>query len=149
MHEEVLSMTSAKEIEEKLFHQPLDNLIKRLSYMRRMERAWVLIEREYTNANLTLIKAARISGISKNHLNVCCRRATSFTFHQLLTRYRLSRAILAMKAKNYSLLEIALGNGFGSFASFERNFRNVMGVTPRCFKQSVISAELIGPFDKT
>lgn len=36
---------TTEEIEDKLFHQPLNNLISRLSYMRRLERAWLLIER--------------------------------------------------------------------------------------------------------
>jgi AraC-like DNA-binding protein len=57
--------------------------------------------------------------------------------------------MLAMKARNYSLLEIALDNGFGSLASFQRNFRRVMALNPRQFKRSVISDESIGLFDKT
>ncbi len=142
-------MESVHEIEGRLLLQPLCSLKARLSHSRRLERAWLLIQRDYTDVNLSLMKAARMSGISKNHLNVRCRQASSFTFHQLLTRYRLSQAIVRMKAKNDSLLEIALESGFGSLSSFQRNFRSVMGVSPGNFRRIGISAEQFGISKKT
>jgi two-component system response regulator YesN len=94
-----------------------------------------LIEGAYSDSSLDLDMAARISGISKNHLNILLRQTTAFTFHQLLTRYRLLRATAMMLRKNYSLDEIALQNGFGSLVTFERNFRCIIGDTPRRFRR--------------
>lgn len=124
----------ARSIEEKLFLEPLSKLIARLSYIRRLERAWQLIEADYADPKLTLEKAATISGTNKNHLNILFRRTTAFTFHQLLIRYRVLKAIIMMMNRNYSLLEIALQNGFGSLNTLERNFRNLLGATPKEFR---------------
>jgi AraC-like DNA-binding protein len=100
-------LKAVQKIEKKLFLQPLSQMITELSYLRRLERAWQLIERDYANPNLSLGKAALASGVSKNHLNVLFRQTTGFTFHQLLVRYRLLMASSMMRVKNYSLLEIA------------------------------------------
>lgn len=122
------------EIEKALFYQSLANLIAKLAYIRRLERMWQLIENEYADPALTLEKAAMASGINKNHLNVLLRETTNLTFHQLLIRYRVLKAVSMMRAKNYNLLEIALHNGFGSLNTFERNFRCLLGTTPKDFK---------------
>lgn len=132
---DVSSLKLSKEIEEILFLQSLSNLVARLSYDRRLERAWQMVERDYADSSLTLDEVATGSGANKNHLNVLIRRRTSLTFHQLLIRYRLARAVEMMLAKNYSILEIALENGFGSITTFERNFRAVIGTTPALFRR--------------
>lgn len=125
----------AKEIEEELFLQPLPNLVARLTYDGRLERAWRRVEKDYADPNLTLGDVASSSGANKNHLNVLFRQNTGLTFHQLLIRYRLARALEMMQARNYSILEIALENGFGSMNSFERNFRAVLGTPPGVFRK--------------
>ena len=125
----------ASEIEEKLFLQPLGNLIARLTYDGRLERAWRRVEKDYADPNLTLGDVASSSGANKNHLNVLFRQNTRLTFHQLLVRYRLARALEMMQTRNYSILEIALENGFGSVNTFERNFRVVLGTTPGVFRK--------------
>ena len=127
-------MVTMLEIEKTLFLESLTNLIARLVYIRRLERMWQLIENDYADPALTLEKAALASGINKNHLNVLLRQTTTFTCHQLLTRYRVLKAVGMMSAKDYNLLEIALHNGFGSLNTFERNFRCLLGTTPKDFK---------------
>lgn len=125
---------TTQDIEKRIFLQSLSSLITKLSYSRRLERTWQLIEENHTDCNLSLEEAAKLSGVSKNHLNVLCRQTTSFTFHQLLTRYRLLQAVGMMRSKNYSLLEIALQSGFGSLSSFERNFRRLLDSNPKQFR---------------
>jgi two-component system, response regulator YesN len=124
-----------QEIETELFLQPLSNLVAKLNYSRRLERCWKLIEVNYSDSNLDLEKAAKVSGISKNHLNILLRKTTAFTFHQLLTRYRLLRAMAMIMTRNYSLAEIAVQNGFGSLVAFQRNFQSILGDTPRRFRK--------------
>lgn len=126
------------ELEQKLFVESISDIRNRLSYFRRLERVWNLIETDYSDPDLTLEKAARVSGINKNHLNVLLRQTITLTFHQLLVRYRLFKAMDMMKHKNYSILEVALESGFGSLNTFERNFRNLIGLTPKVFKSEVI-----------
>ena len=124
-------------VERQLFLEPLPDLINRLSRVRRLESAWRLIEEHYTDPDLGLERAARKSGASKNHLNVLFRQETGFTFHQLLTRYRVLQAIEMMKIKNCSILDLALDNGFGSLSAFQRSFRRLIGNPPRYFRSKI------------
>jgi len=121
-------------IEQKLFSQPLSAVVANVCYFRRLERAWLLIERDFGDPTVSLGKAATVSGANKNHLNVLLRGTTGLTFHQLLIRYRVLKAISMMSDRNYSFLEIASESGFGSLNSFERNFRRLIGINPRDFK---------------
>lgn len=123
------------QIETKLFLQPLAGLVSKLSYFRRLERAWQLIEKDYKDNTLGLETAAKVSGISKNHLNVLLRQTTGFTFCKLLLRYRILRSTAMIRNKDYSLLEIVLENGFQSLTTFERQFHRLMGITPRQFRR--------------
>lgn len=124
------------ELEKKLFLQLFPYQIAGRSYDLRLERTWKLIETDYANSDLNLKKAAMIGGANKDHLNVLLRKATGLTFHQLLIRYRILKAMVMMKTQSYSLLEVALQNGFGSFNTFERNFRRLIGMTPKHFRKN-------------
>lgn len=124
-------------LEEELFKEPLRAVIGKLTYRRRLARTWQLVQAEYDSPALTLDRAGRESGVNKNHLNTLFRQTTSFTFHQFLVRYRILRAITIMPRKNYSLLEIALRVGFGSLTTFERNFRKLMGMSPKEFRANL------------
>jgi AraC family transcriptional regulator len=126
---------ATEELERKLFGQPLAGLTAKLRSSRRLKRCWQLIESHYEDPNLGLERAAKIAGISKNHLNVRLRLACDLTFHQLVIRYRLLRAIGAMARTNLTVLEIALANGFGSLSSFERQFRAIIGETPQSSRE--------------
>jgi len=128
---------SIQKVEKELFSRPLVDVVAELSYVRRLERVWQLVESDYTDPDLTLGKAARAAGTNKNYLNVLFRQATTFTFHQFLVRYRVLRAISVMRTRNYSLLEVALQSGFGSLNTFERNFRTLLRTTPRRFKLEI------------
>jgi len=125
-----------QEIEERLFLQPLSDLVTKINYFRRLERAWRVIETDYPDPKLNLERAARICGASKNHLNVMLRQTTGLTFHQLLIRYRLLRAITAMSSRNYTLGETALLAGFGSVNTLRRNFHNCYGDRLQRFRRS-------------
>jgi two-component system, response regulator YesN len=124
-----------QEIERKVFLQPLSDLVAKLRYDQRLQRAWQLIETDYSDPDLSLEKVARVSGINKNYLNALLRQTTLFTFHQILIRYRILKATRMMKNKNYTLLEIALLSGFGSLNTLERNFGLLLAMTPREFKR--------------
>jgi AraC-like DNA-binding protein len=126
-----------QEVEKELFSQPLSSLIANLSHLRGLNRAWELIQTHYSDHDLNLQDAATATGISKNHLNVLLRQATGLTFHQILIRYRVLMAIKMFKNKNINLLMIALENGFASLNTFERDFRNLIGITPKRFRDTL------------
>lgn len=103
---------------------------RRLERHRRLANVAKLIRRHYADAALTLTVAADQCRTSKNHLNVLLMRETSYTFHALLTRFRLWRSVAMLGASDCSVLEVALANGFGSVSSFERNFKKLFGWPP-------------------
>jgi AraC-like DNA-binding protein len=123
----------ALEFELKLFGQPVRNLITCLQGDVRLERAMALVEGDYSDPTLTLGRAARTGGASKNHLNVLLRRRIGFTFHQLLVRYRLLRALPAIAAGG-NKLNVALDVGFGTVRSFQRSFASVFPTTSNRLK---------------
>ncbi|MEK6303698.1 MAG: AraC family transcriptional regulator [Acidobacteriota bacterium] len=141
-------MDTIKEIEKKLFSRPLADIVANLEQDQRLRRAWQLIERDYADPDLDLQQAARESGASKNHLNLLMRQTTGFTFHQLVIRYRLLRAIATLKDRNHNLLEVALSSGFGSLGGLERNSHTLLGVAPVHLRHLVL-AEQFGISDET
>ena len=130
-------MDTIEEIEKKLFSRSLSDVVANLEQDQRLRRVWRLIQRGYADPDLNLKQAARESGASKNHLNLLVRQTTGFSFHQLLTRYRLLQAIGLLRTKNHTILEVSFISGFGSLSAFERNFRTILGL-PRCILRQMI-----------
>jgi len=125
----------ADKLEGRLFLQPLPDLIGKLTADPRLARAWLLVKTDYADSSLTLEKAARAAGASKNHLNVLMRNSTSLTFHQLLMRYRVFVAAALMKTTRHcNSLDTALGTGFGTLRAFEQSFRRLLGCSPQSWK---------------
>lgn len=137
-------MDTIQEIETKLFSHSLADVVANLKNDQRLRRAWHLIERDYADPDLNLQQAARESGASKNHLNLLLRKTTGFTFHQLLTRYRLLQAVHRLSEENNTVLEVSLSSGFGSLSAFERNLRVIAGPTPTHLKQMLFPLKKIG-----
>ena len=127
------------ELEASLFGRPLQDLIAALKTDARLAQAWTMIEINYSDPELTLPKAARTAGISRDHLNVLCRQKTSVTFHQLLVGYRLLQAIVLMRDGRDKVLEVALDVGFGSVRTFERNLVKALGTAPKNIKMFLSS----------
>ena len=122
-----------QELQRLLFRRTFREIEVRASHSQRLMRALRLIA-ECHEEPITLDAAARHCGVEKNHLNSLLRRATRFTFHNLLVRYRLWRAARLIYSTNSSMLEIALRSGFGSLSSMERNFAKMLGQTPMQFR---------------
>jgi AraC-like DNA-binding protein len=122
------------EMEKNVFTWPLLELAARLSGDTRLACAWSLIETQYADSELRLDSAARDCGVSPDHLNVILRRSTGLTFHQILVRYRLLKALTIMRKGNWTALDIALDVGFGSVSAFQRNFRRIFGAAPKEFQ---------------
>ena len=124
-------------VEVVLFGRPLAILVERLSYYRRLRKVWSLIETSYSVSDLKLEEVESSCSISRNYLNTLLKRCTTLTFHQLLVRYRLYRAIYTMVEANYSLLEITLSTGFKSDRTFTRAFRRHLRDRPGRFRKDL------------
>lgn len=123
-------------IERKLFKEPLSNIAERMTSDPRLGRLWRLLEERHADPRLSLQTAAKTSGMCANGLNTLLRERTSLTFHRLLIRYRLLRAINTIASGNGTTLEVALDVGFGTARALERNSRRILGVPPSHFRQA-------------
>lgn len=118
-----------------IFYQPLGRLYRQLAPKRGLNRLSHLFEQRYLEPSFGLKIAATECGIEKNHLNFLLRRTIGLTFHQLLIRRRVFRALELMRTTDLNLLEIAFESGFGSPSSFARNFARVLGDSPSEYRK--------------
>jgi len=118
---------------------PLTEVRERSIYSRRLERLWSFIEESYADPDIRLTDAARYSGASPDHLNRLLRRFAGTTFHHLLARYRIEKALELLHEKNYSLTEIYSRCGFNSPNTFDRQFKKWVGCVPSEYKKRLTS----------
>ena len=96
------------------------------------ERAQGLIRDQAirSGSELTLSETARTCATSPNQLNRILRRATGYTFHQILLRHRLERAAALLRSGKANCTEAAFAAGFNDSNYFSRAFRKVFGHAP-------------------
>jgi AraC-like DNA-binding protein len=99
--------------------------------------AWELIRTRFADADLTLGRAARACGVSPRNLNRRLRERVGWSFHRLLTRYRVLVAAERMLKNDDTLVRIAQATGFNHVSSLSRHFRKVTGCVPRAFSRPV------------
>ena len=85
--------------------------------------------------NITVKDVAREMGYDHRYVTSLIKKGLDTTFRALLNEYRIQNAqyLLATEAK--SIAEIAYECGYDSLCSFNRNFKEIVGVTPKQFRQ--------------
>ncbi len=131
-------MVQMQDVETTLFTIPLSELTRKINFSRRLGCVWELIVQRYQDSELTLEETAAHCGISQSHLNALLDERIGLSFHQLLTRYRLLKAVQMMTEKDYTMLEIALENGFDNPSNLSRHLRRAFSVSPRQFRRQIL-----------
>ena len=94
----------------------------------------------YMNKNYTmpisLETVAKEIGYSANYLSHCIKKRFSFGFPTLLSCIRIEKAKTLLSETKKSSLEIAFECGFGSERNFNRQFKNITGLTAKGYKKS-------------
>ncbi len=124
----------ADRLELRLFGGPWREVHRRLGGDPRLASCLELIESQYSDESLTLGRAARHTGLSRSRLNAGLGKGIGRSFHQLLTRFRLLRAVERMRSRPDTLLEVAEATGFGSLSSFHRHCVRHLGCAPGRFR---------------
>jgi len=78
---------------------------------------------------------ARISGLSSTQLERLCRRTLGIPPQKLLQRLRLEHAVHLITTTRLSMGDVAAECGFYDQASFTRQFRAVLGLTPGAYRK--------------
>ncbi len=130
-----------EEIELRLFGRPFAELDERLSQSRRLWRVWEVIGLGYEDASLNLKSMTRRSGMGRTQLTERLKGKIGLTPHELLTRFRLWRAVHLMVDRELTLTEIADQTGFDELGNFRRHFLKRLEERPRPFRESLLASK--------
>ncbi|AKG35286.1 AraC family transcriptional regulator [Paenibacillus durus] len=122
---------------------------KKLSLSVKSQKYWnrcqMIIEYvdEHYKEQLTLTSLSREFGISKEHLARTFKEYMGTTFKKHLTRIRLFYAYQLLIYTDYSLLEIAMKEGFTDSRSFINSFKEIYGITPQKYRKTLVNHHII------
>lgn len=80
---------------------------------------------------------ARAMGYHPRYLSLLIRKSFGVSFRRLLNEYRVKTACALLRRGEGSVTEVSFASGFNSQTSFNRSFREVMGVTPMTYRKGL------------
>jgi AraC family transcriptional regulator len=90
---------------------------------------------EHLSRNISLSCLAQVAHMSKYHFSRSFKQSTGISPHQYVLRCRIERAKHLLRKSSVSILEVALECGFAHPGHLSRHFKQIVGVTPRRFRQ--------------
>ena len=88
--------------------------------------------------NILLSEVAREFGYNVKYLSHALHNLTGMNFRRLLNVYRVNYAKALLRgAKNTSISYVAGESGFGALNTFNREFKKIVGMTPREYRESI------------
>lgn len=100
---------------------------------RYLAKARVVMEK-CCGEELTLKIVADRLGISESYLGKLFKSYAQYTFLELLTLYRMKKAVRMLTETDCKVYEIAVETGYRDAKYFSNVFRKIVGVTPKAFK---------------
>lgn len=95
-----------------------------------------LVEENYDKeCNLSTVSNAL--GYNSSYLSRYFAETTKISFLSYVNRYRVSKACYALRNTDKTALECAYECGYGSLRSFNRNFKAIVGMTPREYRTKI------------
>lgn len=96
----------------------------------------VLIMKEHLHENLTLDELAKKAHVSASYLSALFKQKTHYSPIQLYTSLKIQKASQLLKATHTPIKQIAEEMGYLDQYSFSRSFKQVMGTSPKQFRES-------------
>lgn len=87
----------------------------------------------YYGRKITLSEMSDICGISSVHLNAKLKEDTHQTFQEVLTRYRIAKAVELISSGDLLIYEVAEAVGFSDYKYFSHVFKKYVGHSPSTF----------------
>lgn len=91
------------------------------------------ISTHYTE-HISMQSVADTLGYDHHYLSTVFRKYLHTTFHAVLNEYRISQAKRLLVTGNRTVADVAYECGYNSLVSFNRNFKNIAGMTPSEFR---------------
>lgn len=89
------------------------------------------------HASWRVAQMAQVAGLSSTQLERLCRRTLGIPPQKLLQRLRLEHAVHLITTTTMSMGDVSAECGFYDQASFTRQFRSVLGLTPGAYRKGV------------
>ncbi|QIK64010.1 helix-turn-helix transcriptional regulator [Leucobacter viscericola] len=111
---------------------------KRLSELRLLRKVRDRIDREYARP-LDVDALARGAHVSAGHLSREFRAAYGESPYSYLMTRRIERAMTLLRRGNLSVTEVCFAVGYGSLGTFSTRFSELVGMSPRAYRQAAAS----------
>ncbi|WP_211748077.1 AraC family transcriptional regulator [Paenibacillus sp. Marseille-Q4541] len=96
-----------------------------------------IIERDYSNSNLSLNSIADEFSMSPIYLSRLYKQLTTNALSDKISELRLNKAKELLKTSKYTIGDIAEKTGFTSSSYFYRLFKNSTGITPSDYRKRI------------
>lgn len=110
---------------------------KNTTRIKNIEKVLDLIHYNF-NENITIEKAALVSGYGKSNFCKIFKNITGVSFHQYLNNYRVDRSKFYLKNSDMAVFEISEAVGFNDSKTFCRVFKEITTQTPLEYKNSTL-----------
>ncbi len=95
---------------------------------------------EHCREDITLASVAGAVGYETHYLCRYMKKITDIPFRTIVNRCRIDIACQLLETTDLPVTEIALRSGYSSMCTFNRVFRMMEGVSPRLYRQNLLSA---------
>ncbi len=97
-------------------------------------------EQAFLDSQLTLMRLSDAVGITTHHLSEVLNQQEGKNFYQFVNEYRIQYFCQLLKQDHtVKLLDLAMDAGFSSKSTFNSVFKQIKGVTPSQYRQSLTS----------
>lgn len=90
---------------------------------------------EHFTEELTIEKMSHMFALSQSTFCTCFKKITGMTFLNYLNHCRIKYAIKLIKNK-YKIVAVSSFCGYNDFSTFSRNFKNIVGISPRDYQKT-------------
>lgn len=94
--------------------------------------------RENFTRTIELDELAKLAQMTKNSFSRYFKQKTGKTPMQLIVDLRIAQACQLLGTPDYTMKEICYESGFNNPVSFHKAFKNIKGMTPRIYRNSVL-----------
>ena len=95
-------------------------------------------EQWYLEPRLSLQQLAQQLGSNESYVSRTINQGIGLSFNQYINQWRIKHAKAQLEQPHQSVLNLALESGFNSKATFNRVFKEQVGITPSQYKKSQI-----------
>jgi AraC-like DNA-binding protein len=95
-------------------------------------------ERPYLDSHLRIVDMAELAEIPEHHLSQTINRHAGINFYEFVNRYRVDAVKVMLQDVDRPINMVALEAGFNSQSAFYRQFKDIVGMTPKQYRRQSV-----------